>query len=268
MARVRLYSSLPLEAAHHVLSEALSRRAMVVALCRCRVQYEGRGSSRLGEGERLLIVKPDGVVLVHRPRGHQPVNWQPESRSIEVRLGGGSLLLRSVRERPREVLEVYIDSVEALVVAEDVRDEAEFIEYLDEHEVRDILARHPEELEEGLRVLRVEKPVGQGYVDIFCVDREGRPVIVEVKRVTAGREAVLQLKRYVDAVKSENPGVEVRGILAAPSIAKEALILLRSLGLEYRRIDPAKLYKRYRSELRRRGGGSSARSLLSFLGGG
>jgi len=265
LARVWLYSGLPLEAAERVLSEAVRRRSLLVVLCRCRARYEGRGASRLGEGERLLIVKPDGVVLLHRPRGHSPVNWQPESKTLEVFMGDGFIVLRSVRERPREVLEVYIDEVEAVLVAEDVRDEAEFVEYLDEHEIRDILARHPEEIEEGLRSVRTEKPVGQGYVDIYCVDREGRPVIVEVKRVTAGRDAVLQLKRYVDAIRAENPGARVRGILVAPSIAKDALLLLRSLGLEYKRIDVARLYRKYRSEVSGRQA-ARGRSLLSFLG--
>ncbi len=260
--RLSVETNPSLNRAEVLLREAVAKKKLVIILGRCKALYHGRGASRLGWGDRLVIVKPDGAVLVHRPTGYSPVNWQPDSQAITVEVTDEGLMLRSVRGRPREVLEVYFSTFYMVTVAEGLEDVAEFIEYMDEAEIRDYLARHPEEIEPGLRVLRTERPLGPGYVDIFAVDREGRTVIIEVKRVTAGRDAVLQLKGYVDALKKENPGAPLRGILVAPSITKEAKSLLQALGLEYKQIELAKLYKKAEKDKTRRPRGPT---LLDFV---
>ncbi|ABM80944.1 endonuclease NucS [Hyperthermus butylicus] len=263
--RIVYVASPSLSEARSILHEALKRHDVIVMLARCRVYYEGRGASKLGDGDRLIVVKPDGAVLVHRPTGYSPVNWQPESQVLSVEERDGVLLFRSVRKRPREVLEIHIEEVYALLAVHGLVDEADFIEYLDEKEIADYLAKHPELVEEGLRVLRRERPIETGYADIVAVDKDGNYVVIEVKRVNAGLEAVKQLQSYVEAFKQLNPGAKIRGILVAPSISKEALALLQSLGLEYRRIDVQKLFRDIR---RQKGQPLQSRSLLDFLGGG
>jgi RecB family endonuclease NucS len=97
----------------------------------------------------------------------------------------------------------------------------------------------PSIVEEGLKLITYEKRVKPGFIDVYAVDAEGRMVIVEIKRKTAGKDAALQLSRYVDSVR----GIvnrEVRGVLAAPSIAKGVQKLLVTLGLDYKQLDPKK----------------------------
>ncbi len=262
--RVALQANPDLAAAYHQLSKAIQQHSLVVIAARCSVEYEGRSASRLGEGDRLIIVKPDGAVLVHRPTGYSPVNWQPDSRILRVEMKDGELVLESIRERPRERLTVRITAFYTIMSLHGLEDRAEFIEYLDESELRDYLLSHPEALEPGLRVLRSERPIdGAGYADIVARDSEGRYVVIEVKRVTAGQEAVRQLYRYVEALRKRNPGTPVRGILAAPSITKEALQLLRSLGLEYRQVNIQRIYEEVRRKRAREASGS--RGLLEFM---
>src|SRR5437667_354155 len=50
---------------------------IVTMVANCTVSYSGRTGSDMGEGERLVILKGDGCVLVHRSRDYQPSNWQP-----------------------------------------------------------------------------------------------------------------------------------------------------------------------------------------------
>jgi hypothetical protein len=228
------------------LSRAIAAHKFVIIVGRCHAEYEGRGASKLGLGDRVVIVKPDGAVLVHRPTGYSPVNWQPTSHVINVEERDGKLMLRSVRDRPREVLVVYFDEVYLLAVLDALEDKAEFIEYLDEREIRDYLYEHPEEIEDGFKPLSKEKPVGEGYVDILGVDKDNRLVVIEIKRVNAGADAVRQLHRYVETIHRENPDVKVRGILIAPSISKDARVLLNSLGLEFKQINLQQLYKKVR----------------------
>jgi len=257
-------SNMDIRRAAAILTDAISRHSYIVVFGNCSVTYRGRGASRIGPGDRMVVVKPDGAVLVHRPSGYSPVNWQPDSQALTAEQQGDTLILRSVRGRPREVLEILFHDVYAVLVVEGLRDNAEFIEYLDEAELRDYLAANPDEIEEGLHVIRKERPIGAGYADIVARDREGRYVVIEVKRVTASREAVRQLHRYVEKLREENPAAPVRGILVAPSISKEAKKLLESLGLEYRQVDVARIYQKAvaRGEIK---SDEKTRSLLDYF---
>ena len=250
-----------IHAAKDIIEKAIVKKALLTLLARCRVEYEGRGASRLGEGDRLIIIKPDGAVLVHRPTGYSPVNWQPDSKLLEVREDNGELVITSIRSRPREILTIRLVEVYSITVAYGMQDKAEFIEYLDEHEIRDFLARHPDYIEPGLRIVRIEKPVEPGFIDLYAIDSKGRHVVIEIKRVTAGREAVLQLKRYVDALAKAKGYKSIRGILVAPSITRQALELLNTYKLEYRFINIEKIYR----ELKREKQSKTLRSLLDFI---
>ena len=249
------------EAAREIM-QGVAQKDFMIMLARCSVEYEGRGASKLGPGDRLIIVKPDGAVLVHRPTGYSPVNWQPESHVINVDVSKDAVVLRSVRRRPKEILVIRLEQVYLLVRARGLTDKAEFIEYMDEAEISDYIARHPEVVEQGLQIISRERRVGEGYVDILARDKDNNYVIIEVKRITANEDAVKQLYSYVEELRKANPEAPIRGILVAPSITKDALILLNSLGLEYKQIDPAKLYREAKKERHSR----YSRSLLEYLG--
>lgn len=85
--------------------------AMVTIVGRCEVLYDGRASSYLGPGERLVIVKPDGTVLVHRNQQRTPVNWQPPGCTHDVSIENEQLLLQSERTTPHEELDIIFDSI-------------------------------------------------------------------------------------------------------------------------------------------------------------
>lgn len=81
-----------------------------------------------------------------------------------------------------------------------------------------------------------EKKVEPGFLDLYGLNSSGRFVVVEIKRIKAGKSAVLQLARYVDEVKTL-VNRDVRGVLSAPQISKGVQRLLATLNLEYKRID-------------------------------
>jgi len=242
---LKVYSGDSLEELVEVLKIAIARRSLVIILGECRVDYEGRAASRLELGERVVIIKQDSALLVHRPHGYSPVNWQPSTAIIEVTFKPSvGLVLHAVRDRPREYLTVVFVRVGLVVIGELV-DQGGFTMYLEERDMRDILAENPWIIEEDLRVLGVEKPIGEGYVDIYALDKSGRHVLVELKRITATREAALQLYRYVEVYRKEH-GETPRGILIAPSFAPTALETLTRLGLEYRYVDLKRLWELFK----------------------
>jgi hypothetical protein len=95
----------------------------------------------------------------------------------------------------------------------------------------------PELFEEGFQPISWEKKVDPGFIDVYGVDKTGRLVVIEVKRKTAGKEAVLQLARYIEAVK-QKANRELRGVLMAPSLGKDVQRLLITMGLEFKALDP------------------------------
>ncbi|BEP17678.1 endonuclease NucS [Pyrofollis japonicus] len=258
---IRLYPE-PKEA-YEFLKDAIKQKDTVLLLASCSVEYEGRGASRLGQGDRLVIIKRDGAVLVHRPTGYSPVNWQPESHVINIDMDKDIMIVRSIRKRPKEILTIFIHKVYLVARAKELIDDADFIEYLDEREISDYIAENPDIIEEGLHVISRERRIGEGYADIIARDKKGNYVVIEVKRVTATKDAVKQLFSYVEELRKANPNAPVRGILVAPSATKDAVILAQSLGLEFKQIDIVRIYRDIRSKKRPR----ASKSLLEYFGG-
>ena len=90
-----------------------------------------------------------------------------------------------------------------------------------------LLAERPEEIEEGLRLIRREYPTDIGPVDLLCEDVEGRTVAVEIKR-NGGIDGVEQLARYVERLDRDPRLQPVRGIFVAQSITPQAKTLAES----------------------------------------
>jgi len=60
-----------------LINEGISKRASLILIVCCKVKYEGRAVSRLGLGERTVLIKGDGSFIIHQDRNLEPINWQP-----------------------------------------------------------------------------------------------------------------------------------------------------------------------------------------------
>lgn len=224
--------------AEAVARDAISQRKTLIIVGNCWVHYFGRAKSKLEPGERILIIKEDGSLLVHRSVGYEPVNWQPPGCIFHVQTNDNILQIRAVRQKPRESVNVSFDKIN-MVSAMSLVDSGEFSLYASEEDMHKAILMKPSLLEEGFKPISYEKKVEPGFVDVYGVDKNGRLVVVEVKRKTAGKEAAIQLAKYIEAIK-EKANREIRGILAAPNIAKDVQRLLETLGLEFKSLDPKK----------------------------
>jgi len=233
------------ENAQNIIEEAILRRKALIIVGNCWINYQGRASSKLEPGERIVILKQDGSLLVHRPVGYEPVNWQPPGCTFSSTVGRGLLSLRAAREKPREVLRIHFDRLFLISVLSLV-DEGRFSLYASEEDMQKAILVQPSLVEKDLKLITYEKKVEPGFIDVYGIDDRGRMVIIEIKRKTAGKEAALQLARYVESVK-ESTNREVRGILVAPSIAKGVQRLLAALQLDFKALDPRKCAETIRS---------------------
>ena len=214
------------------LREHLAKKKFVQIAAECEVVYVGRAASLTEAGDYIVIVKSDGSIQVHGAKGVKPINWQPRTDDVRVtRDEDDRVLLLCERFKPNELVQVTFRKV-SLALSLELRSEKMFQLHGSEAQMHETLARDPNIIELGLRVLERELLVGVGGIDLYAMDSLGRYVIVEVKRAKATQEAVHQLERYVNAVREQVPG-EVRGILAAPSISNPARTVLEKLGLEF-----------------------------------
>lgn len=232
------------------IRDAVSERKVVLVVGNCWVDYKGRASSKLDPGERIVAIKEDGSVLVHRPVGYEPVNWQPPGCLFQTGVFGEVLHVRAIRRKPSESIKISFDRI-YLLSAMSLVDKGEFSLYASEEDMQKAILVEPSILEPELKLITYEKKVEPGFVDVYGIDRNGRLVVVEIKRKAAGRDAALQLAKYVDFVKTV-ASREVRGVLVAPRLAKGVQRLLATLGLEFKALGPKKCAEVLcRSETRR-----------------
>jgi RecB family endonuclease NucS len=219
-----------------LIEKAFSQRRTLVIAGRCHVNYVGRARSTLEPGERILIIKSDGSLLVHRPVGYEPVNWQPSGSVFHVQVKDAELEIHGIRQKPRESVKVGFNRI-YMVSALNLLDSGDFLLYASEDDMHRAILLKPELLEEGFKPISWEKKVDPGFVDIYGEDKDGKLVIVEVKRKTASRESALQLSKYIEPIKAK-VNREVRAILVAPNLGKDVQRMLVTLGLEFKALDP------------------------------
>ena len=249
------------------LEAAVDAGALVTVHGRCRVDYDGRASSELGPGDRLVVLKPDGAALVHTDEGRTPVNWQPPGSDHAASVREDRLRVRSTRESPAERLDVTFDRVYQLT-AMDAADDSDLSLTGSEADLREAVLAEPTLVADWFEPTATERETEAGPVDVFGRDGQGRPVVVELKRRRVGPDAVGQLRRYVDAVRREegvaavgaeteaagddanaderdagasaagDDGPPVRGVLVAPSVTDRAAALLDRYGFSHVALAP------------------------------
>lgn len=231
---------------------------LIQVVGRCRVEYRGRAESTLDWGDRVVMLKPDGTLLIHNPAGLKPVNWQPPGCRFRAFLDQALVALEARRKRPAEVVQVMFDRVE-MASSLPLQDGATLALTGTEFDVRDALRAHPGLVEEGFVPWARERQSERGPMDLYGEDRQGRRVVVEVKRTRAGIAEATQLWRYVEQERRKR-SVDVRGILVAPAASERARLLLRDHGLEFREVSVSDLLGRQDVAL----GQDGQRDLLSF----
>ena len=215
-----------------LLETGFEHGGMLTLVGKCEVEYDGRASSYLPPGDRLVILKSDGTLLVHRDEQRTPVNWQPPGCTHSARLDDDRLIVESTRTNPRETVTITFETVGQVSLLE-LDDSSDLALEGSEEDLRQRILAAPDVLESGFQPMMTERETPAGAVDIYGKDVDGTPTIVELKRQRVGPDAVGQLNRYVVALERDLAvGRSVRGILVAPSVTERAERLLATEDLE------------------------------------
>jgi RecB family endonuclease NucS len=225
----------------NLFNEALNSNKTISFFSRCSILYSGRAEAELAEGDRLIIIKSDNTLIIHQPEGSAPVNYMKAESSIELFESNGFLLLKSVNQKLKDELDILIKKVYSFQ-AHKLEDGCKITLAGSEKDMSDMIRDMPKLISDDFKPLSREEHNKFGFIDVFGHDGEGNLVIVECKRYTAGLSAIEQLRRYVEKM-SELKGVDkkkIKGVLAAPEIAKNAEDMLISWGFVYKKVFPPK----------------------------
>ncbi|PTD93372.1 endonuclease NucS [archaeon SCG-AAA382B04] len=223
------------EKTDELIKKSLRKNRVIEIFGKCVIEYEGRASSHLGLGDRLILLKPDGTLLVHTKNQREPVNWQPPGSRHYCKTKDQKLVVISKRKSPEEKLVIEFFDVFS-ISSLDLVDEEELELNRSEEEMGDLLVEKPWIIEKGFSVIKREKETELGYIDLFGEDDRGNKVIIELKRKRISLSAVSQLKRYYDSLK--NKYTNLRGLIVGPSVSEKSKNLLNEHGLEFVKLKP------------------------------
>lgn len=230
-------------------NEALISNKTMSFFCLCEIKYSGRAEAELELGERLIVVKSDNTLLVHQPDGSNPINYMKADSSISLFEADEGMVIESYNSKNKDYLDIIIHRVYDFS-SKKLEDGKKLVLVGTEKDMSDMLKDKPWMVAEDFTPLSREEHTKYGFIDVFGHDKNGNLVIVECKRYSAGLSAVQQLRRYVEKIV-ELKGVKkdnVKGIIAAPEIAKNAKDMLQDWGFDFVSVNPPKRLERYNSK--------------------
>ena len=86
-------------------------KTLLIIIGDCMIDYRGRARSFLDWGDRVIMIKQDGAVLVHQPIMREPVNWQPSGSKTNFSVKDDLLILKSHHTRPPEKMKIAFRNV-------------------------------------------------------------------------------------------------------------------------------------------------------------
>src|SRR5512136_1631185 len=143
------------DALHFIKEHHSSRpeKTMLLVMGDCMVDYHGRAKSLLDWGERLILIKQDGTVLVHQPIMREPVNWQPTGSITEFKTKDELLIINCRHLKPAEKMQVTFRHLK-LVTATSLIDKANLVISGMEIDVVNQIVDNPSIIEAGLRIVK------------------------------------------------------------------------------------------------------------------
>jgi RecB family endonuclease NucS len=211
-------------------------KTILIIIGDCIVEYHGRAKSFLDWGQRIIIVKQDNTILIHKPEMREPVNWQPSGNTINCSINKKNLILKSYNAKTKERMKISFREIE-IIISSNLKDKAKLIISGMEKDFVNQIINDPSLIEEGFHISKKEKHVKFGLIDLYGFDKNHTPVIIEVKRSQANISSVHQLRMYVNEIKKDINSVKVRGILCAPKIPDMVKKLLSEYDLEWREVE-------------------------------
>ena len=93
------------------LKKGLDRKEVVLLTARCSIDYNGRAQSHLPEGDRIILIKPDGTLIVHQTTGSVPVNYMKDKTHYSLLREEGIIHLKAKHPTQQEYMNIEITHI-------------------------------------------------------------------------------------------------------------------------------------------------------------
>lgn len=224
------------------LSDHLNKNIIQI-FGRCTARFDGRINSELGDGDRILLIKPDGTLLLHGFSGVKPLNWQkPGAGRIEFRIVSATddnaswiLEMYTYRPKTKESFSIAFDILYNISVFAG-KDEVNLHIAGNEADLQDYLVTHPEVIEEGFKILDREIETPLGFIDLLGIDKDNIKVYIELKKGSITPADVFQLQRYRNVIEKTLLNEHFRTMLIGSSIADKSKSYLKKHHCEYKEL--------------------------------
>ncbi len=227
-----------------IFEEAAKANRCMVFGCTCEVWYSGKAESYLPRGDRIILIKSDGNLLVHQPEGTNPVNYMKQGTTFSAGTHDGTLFVNAQNLSLKDYLDLRITKVHFFHSAS-LEDGQSIQVKGTEDDMSQMLFDNPGMVEPGFTPVKREEQTAYGFVDLMGYDLKRNLTIVECKRYSADLAAVSQLRRYVEKVQESKGITNVRGILASPTITANAKRMLERWGFTHISVQPPNYRERF-----------------------
>lgn len=218
----------------------ISEGKTIFVVCGCAIEYRGRSRAVIGPGQRIILIKPDSTLIIHSNTGFKPLNWMSPPNDTIAEIEDEKTILYSQRTRePFEEIKITIDEVLDYHSYSDLSDTEKITVTHTEKDLQQYLKENPALVHPDFRLKTTEYQSPVGYFDLYGKIGE-RYAVVELKSVRAGLPAALQIVRYRNWL-NKNLKQETIGMLVAPSITPNALILLKTEGIDFMKFNMSKI---------------------------
>ncbi len=227
-----------------LIEDGLERNQTIVFACSCEITYSGKTEIFLSEGDRIVIVKKDKSLVMHRPEGSIAVLATKPGATISAINKEGKLVVRSHNIAEDEFLDLLISKV-YFFEKKNLEDNQNMNISGTEKDMAKVLRKNPSIIEKGFRPLNIEEHIKHDYIDVLGYDPNNTLAAVLCKRKPADIRAIAELRHYIERIKTERNVSEVRGIIACPAISDEVKQILASCGFLHVELKPPKHIQMY-----------------------
>ena len=214
-----------------MLNKTLGKTAMYI-LGNCTANFDGRIKSELKFGSRFLIIKSDTSIILHGDTSVKPLNWQKAyDGKIEFSYTNKGLEMYTYRPKTNETFKIFFSEVIhafSFYSCDSTRLEIDG----DERDLVKYLVSNPNAIEEGITIVSREKETLVGFIDIEAIDRNGKTIIIEVKKQKATPKDAYQLLRYIETLEKQQK-VRYRGMLISAGTPIKVKEFLKQNNLEW-----------------------------------
>ncbi|MDP7974803.1 MAG: endonuclease NucS domain-containing protein [Thermoprotei archaeon] len=202
------------------------------------------GGNSYPQGERILIIKSDWSLVVHRDSMFsQPMmNWE-KCDNIRSTCDDHVLLLVEREEERNDasdlgqtrLLEIDFSRI-YLIVEMNLMDDTLFAEKGDGELLVAVMLK-PELLELGFVPHSTSQELRSGFVSVVGADSRGRKTVALLTKSEAGTRHVSELTRFIASVRGHVKKEDIRGIIGAPSISRAGAERAKEFGYDFKKID-------------------------------